>query len=86
MLDVTPESVLVLRNTGPIGGPGSRLERLGPAERKYRRGYGGLYLEHVLQANEGCDFGFARPAGRAGGDRAARAAQRLGRRLVSHPA
>jgi dihydroxyacid dehydratase/phosphogluconate dehydratase len=37
-----------------------RLSRLGPAEPKYRRGYGALYLEHVLQANEGCDFDFLR--------------------------
>jgi dihydroxy-acid dehydratase len=26
----------------------------------YTRGYGALYLEHVLQANEGCDFDFLR--------------------------
>jgi dihydroxy-acid dehydratase len=30
-----------------------------PAPR-YRRGYGALYLDHVLQANEGCDFDFLR--------------------------
>jgi dihydroxyacid dehydratase/phosphogluconate dehydratase len=40
-----------------------RLERLGPAEPKYRRGYGALYLEHVLQADEGCDFDFLRGRG-----------------------
>jgi dihydroxy-acid dehydratase len=37
-----------------------RLAELGPAEPKYRRGYGVLYLDHVLQANEGCDFDFLR--------------------------
>jgi dihydroxy-acid dehydratase len=37
-----------------------RLERLGPTEPKYTRGYGALYLEHVLQADEGCDFDFLR--------------------------
>jgi dihydroxy-acid dehydratase len=37
-----------------------RLERLGPAEPAYRRGYGALYLEHVGQADEGCDFDFLR--------------------------
>ena len=37
-----------------------RLAQLGPAEPRYRRGYGALYLEHVLQANEGCDFDFLR--------------------------
>jgi dihydroxy-acid dehydratase len=40
-----------------------RLDQLGPAEPKYRRGYGALYLEHVLQANEGCDFDFLRGRG-----------------------
>jgi dihydroxy-acid dehydratase len=42
-----------------------RLAELGPAEPKYRRGYGALYLEHVLQANEGCDFDFLRSDGRS---------------------
>ena len=37
-----------------------RLAELGPAQPAYRRGYGALYLEHVLQANEGCDFDFLR--------------------------
>ena len=37
-----------------------RLERLGPPEPRYRRGYGALYVEHVLQADEGCDFDFLR--------------------------
>jgi dihydroxy-acid dehydratase len=40
-----------------------RLAELGPAAPKYRRGYGALYLEHVLQANEGCDFDFLRSDG-----------------------
>jgi dihydroxy-acid dehydratase len=43
-----------------------RLADLGPPEPAYRRGYGALYLEHVLQANEGCDFDFLR--GRSGAD------------------
>jgi dihydroxy-acid dehydratase len=138
-LDVTPESVLVLRNSGPKGGPGMpewgqvpipqkllragvtdmvrvsdarmsgtafgtvvlhvapesavggplalvengdpivldteerrieldlpttelhrRADRLELAEPRYKRGYGALFLEHVLQANEGCDFDFLR--------------------------
>ena len=37
-----------------------RLAELGPAEPRYSRGYGALYLRHVLQANEGCDFDFLR--------------------------
>src|SRR5581483_9966218 len=43
-----------------------RLAELGPSEPRYSRGYGALYLDHVLQANEGCDFDFLR--GRAGED------------------
>jgi len=35
-----------------------RAARLAPAEPKYRRGYGRLFLEHVLQADQGCDFDF----------------------------
>jgi dihydroxy-acid dehydratase len=37
-----------------------RLQRLGPPEPRYLRGYGALYLDHVLQASEGCDFDFLR--------------------------
>ncbi|MHB8468300.1 MAG: dihydroxy-acid dehydratase [Gaiellaceae bacterium] len=42
-----------------------RLAELAPVAPKYRRGYGALYLEHVLQANEGCDFDFLRADGAA---------------------
>jgi dihydroxy-acid dehydratase len=31
-----------------------------PPMPKYQRGYGRLYIEHVLQADEGCDFDFCR--------------------------
>ena len=48
-LDVAPEEVR------------RRLDRLGPVESKYRRGYGALYLDQVLQADEGCDFDFSAP-------------------------
>ena len=34
-----------------------------PPAPKYRRGYARLYTEHVLQADEGCDFDFLRGAG-----------------------
>jgi dihydroxy-acid dehydratase len=37
-----------------------RLAELGAAEPRYSRGYGALYLQHVLQASEGCDFDFLR--------------------------
>ncbi len=47
-LDVAPEEL------------SRRLERLAPPEPKYRRGYGALYLEHVLGADQGCDFDFLR--------------------------
>ena len=29
-----------------------------PEPPKYQRGYGALYLRHITQANEGCDFDF----------------------------
>ena len=44
----------------PASEVGRRLAELVPEEPAYRRGYGALYLEHVLQANEGCDFDFLR--------------------------
>jgi dihydroxyacid dehydratase/phosphogluconate dehydratase len=47
-LDIAPEEVR------------RRLDRLCAPEPKYRRGYGALYLGHVLQADEGCDFDFLR--------------------------
>ena len=34
-------------------------------EQHYDRGYGKLFLESVLQADEGCDFSFLRGTGRA---------------------
>ena len=37
-----------------------RLGEVEPRRPAYRRGYGALFLEHVLQANEGCDFDFLR--------------------------
>ena len=37
-----------------------RLDELGAPRRAYVRGYGALYLDHVLQADQGCDFDFLR--------------------------
>jgi dihydroxy-acid dehydratase len=37
-----------------------RLSRFQPAPSHYTRGYGRLFLEHVTQANLGCDFDFLR--------------------------
>jgi dihydroxy-acid dehydratase len=34
----------------------------------YTRGYGKLFLDHILQANEGCDFDFLRGADREDGE------------------
>jgi len=31
-----------------------------PPERKYERGYGWMFSQHIEQANEGCDFDFLR--------------------------
>jgi L-arabonate dehydrase len=43
----------------------SRLAAWHPPLPHYQRGYGRIYLDNVLQAHEGCDFGFLRPAARA---------------------
>lgn len=37
-----------------------RLEDVRPGAPKYRRGYGRLFLDHVSQADRGCDFDFLR--------------------------
>ena len=39
---------------------GDRLAVLPAPVPKYSRGYGRLYLEHVTQADQGCDFDFLR--------------------------
>ena len=44
----------------PAGEIARRLELLGPPEPAYRRGYGAMYLAHVLGADQGCDFDFLR--------------------------
>ena len=38
----------------------SRLDGSTPRPPHYTRGYGALFLDHVLQADEGCDFDFLR--------------------------
>ena len=37
-----------------------RMEEWKPMPRRFRRGYCTMYLDHVLQAHEGCDFDFLR--------------------------
>jgi dihydroxy-acid dehydratase len=44
----------------PAGEIARRLEDLGDPSPRYRRGYGALFVDHVLQADEGCDFDFLR--------------------------
>lgn len=44
----------------PAGDLRRRLDQVVPRPPAYTRGYGALYLAHVLQANEGCDFDFLR--------------------------
>ncbi len=39
-----------------------RLAAFEPPAPAYDRGYGKLFLDHVMQANLGCDFDFLRPA------------------------
>jgi len=46
----------------------NRLAAWRPPAPHYERGYGKMFLEHVLQAHEGCDFDFLR--GRSAGDAA----------------
>ncbi len=36
----------------------SRMEAWCPAHKKYRRGYYTMFLDHILQADKGCDFDF----------------------------
>jgi dihydroxy-acid dehydratase len=38
-----------------------RLREFVPAPPHYRRGYGKLFLDHITQADSGCDFDFLRP-------------------------
>lgn len=38
----------------------ARLARWRPRPRRFRRGYYTMFLDHILQAHEGCDFDFLR--------------------------
>jgi dihydroxy-acid dehydratase len=42
----------------------ARRQQWQPPAPAYRRGYGKLFLDHVLQAHQGCDFDFLLPEGR----------------------
>jgi dihydroxy-acid dehydratase len=39
----------------------NRQAQWAPQPRQHLRGYPRLYIDHVLQAHEGCDFDFLRP-------------------------
>jgi dihydroxy-acid dehydratase len=41
-----------------------RLAAWKPRESHYDRGYGRLFIDHILQAHQGCDFDFLAGAGR----------------------
>jgi len=57
VLDATARSIDVDIPAAEIA---RRLAEAAPPRRAYGRGYGALYLDHVLQADEGCDFDFLR--------------------------
>jgi dihydroxy-acid dehydratase len=56
-LDVQQRRLDLLVDEGELA---QRREAWQPPERKDERGYRRLYEDNVLQANEGCDFGFLR--------------------------
>ncbi len=56
-LDVTERRLELLVGSAEIK---KRLRAFRPAAPHYERGYGRLFLDHVLQAHEGCDFDFLR--------------------------
>ncbi len=55
----------------------SRLASWKPRERHYDRGYGRLYVDHILQAHQGCDFDFLYGAAKPPVPGSKRAADRL---------
>jgi L-arabonate dehydrase len=71
-LDAAARTLDVLLTDAEIA---ARLEEWSPPVSMYSRGYGRLYAEHVLQADEGCDFDFLRGDGEPSVDVAARYAR-----------
>jgi dihydroxy-acid dehydratase len=41
----------------------TRREQWRPPQPHFRRGYGWMFQQHVLQADQGCDFDFLRGGG-----------------------
>jgi dihydroxyacid dehydratase/phosphogluconate dehydratase len=56
-LDVPARRLEVLLSEAEIK---NRLKQRPSFQPHYLRGYGKLFLDHVLQAHEGCDFDFLR--------------------------
>jgi dihydroxy-acid dehydratase len=68
-LDVAARS---LRLDLPDAEIAARLARWQPPQPHFRRGYGWMFQQHVLQADEGCDFDFLRRVEEPDDDMAAR--------------
>jgi dihydroxy-acid dehydratase len=68
-LDVAARS---LRLDVPDAEIAARLARWQPPQPHFRRGYGWMFQQHVLQADEGCDFDFLRRIDEPEDDMAAR--------------
>jgi L-arabonate dehydrase len=58
-LDVPGRSLMLKVSAGELA---ERKAAWKPRPPQFTRGYGRLFLDHVLQANEGCDFDFLRGA------------------------
>ena len=56
-LDVAARRLELLVSDGEIK---KRLASWRPPKPHYTRGYGRMFLDHILQADEGCDFDFLR--------------------------
>jgi dihydroxy-acid dehydratase len=56
-LDVDRRSISVMLPEAELK---VRLETQEPSAKLYERGYARLFIDHVLQANDGCDFDFLR--------------------------
>ena len=56
-LDVERRSISAMLSDAELK---ARLETRQPSAKFYERGYARLFIDHVLQANEGCDFDFLR--------------------------
>ena len=58
VLDVAGRKLELAISVGELK---DRLSRFSPPPPHYQRGYGRLFLDHVTQADQGCDFDFLMP-------------------------